>query len=189
MSERGRSERKTLALALYLLAALGALACVAMLFLIRDNVRRNASTGDYAGAGLGTAFLGIILLPVTLIALVLALWLSRWGPRAVEIGAVTPADPAAPTASASPPPASPSRHARPGLALALALAGLLPLAAVGVLLTSALRGAITDYHLRGADLLRLALQDVVVFSPLLALSGLCFWIAAVVARPGRGRKG
>src|SRR5262245_45090903 len=76
MMEKREAMLRWVGLALYGLAGLGVAMAVLTLLAVRDNLRRNTATGDTAGAGLAMAFLLIGLVPMILVALVLALWLA-----------------------------------------------------------------------------------------------------------------
>jgi hypothetical protein len=160
---------------MYSLAALGVVLGALLTFAIRGNIRRNAATGDFAGAGLGTAFLLVDVLPLALAALALALWLAP--PRRVRRG--SNAGGSGQPTEAAPSPRGWSAHAM--LLAGLLLAGVALVAIVGTMLADALRGAYRYYGLRGAGLIGLGVQDLIVFSPLLVLAGVLFWIARAVA--------
>jgi H+/Cl- antiporter ClcA len=156
---------------LYVLAAIGALMGVMTWFAIRENVRRNAATGDFAGASLGMAFLLMGLLPLTLAAVLLALWLAPpgWGRRRRgDLESSRKAD-----AATSPRP----RNFRVMLVPGLVVAGAALVGVTGVLLANALRGASQNHGLGGPGLVLVAIQDLFLFSPILLLAGVLFWIA------------
>lgn len=176
MKRKAGGARKSLAIVLYVGAAFGALLCLLDLASIGESLRRNASTGDFAGASLGTMFLLTMFLPSTLIAVLVALWLHPPGWMARPEGtAAVPAEGAALR----------GRDGRGLLTLGLGVAGVDVLAAVGIMLVNALQGGYRDYGLRGPALVQLAIQDLIWFSPLLVFSGLLFWFAARVANPRR----
>lgn len=168
-----------MAVACYVLAALGALVCLQDFVMIQRNLRRNAATGDFTGASLGVAFLLTVFLPLTLIALVAALWLHSpgWITRPIGKG-----DGAPPEGLGPPPPASTASTPRLLVAWALAITAVIVLAIVVALLASALGGAQRDYGLRGLALVALAFQDLILFSPLVVLSGVLFGLAVKIAR-------
>ena len=175
--------RKAVAIALYFVAAIGALSCLSDLLLILSSLRLNADTGDFAGAGLGFLFLVAGLLPLTLIALVVALWLDP--PRKVAgiLGAPGPNQDETTTTT------SPGHgRRRLILALGLVLAGAAALAAAGIMLANGLEGGRRNYGLRGAPLFGLAIQDLAMISPLIVLAGLLFSIAAAITRRVRRPK-
>ena len=182
---KARTGRRLVGTVLYVVAAFGVLFSLLVISAIDDNYRRNAASGDFAGAGLGIALLTIAIIPSTLIALILGLWLNppnRWfarsedgtGKGAVEVAA--PAGAAAPTGG----------RPRSILALMLVIIGVALLAYVVVLLAGGLQGFYKDYEIGGAGLVGLAIQDLITFSPLVGLAIVLFWIAAKVARPRPG---
>ncbi len=173
--------RRPLAISLYVLAGLGGLCGVLTVVAIRQNLDHNV-TGDVTGAALATSFLLIAILPLTLVALSLALWLAppwrsrrrRNDPGSVEARGerVQP----------------PARDPHPGLAAGLLVAAAVLVAAVGTMLTSALRATHQHYGTHGVELVRLGLQDLILFAPLLLLAAVLGSIGCAMLRRGRPRE-
>ena len=73
LERKARTGRWLVGTVLYVVAAFGVLFSLLVISAIDDNYRRNAASGDFAGAGLGIALLTIAIIPSTLIALILGL--------------------------------------------------------------------------------------------------------------------
>jgi hypothetical protein len=159
------------------------MSCLGALLLVRNNLHRNAATGDFTGAGLGIALIVTVLLPLTLIALLAALWV--YPPR--RVGSLVVYLRGASTDAAAPPVVGPVTRTILSVVLGIAAAASLTLA--GAMLASGLRGGYEYSGVRGIDLIRLAIQDLLCFSPLIALSAMLAWIAAVIVRPSRRSTG
>lgn len=179
MSMGLESARKPVAIVLYFFASLGGLLCAMALVVAKSNIERNAATGDHTGASLLLSFMLIGILPLTLVALILALWLvppsgKRWRRE-------TP-DSAHDTDATAPPLAS---EVRPWLAAGLLVAAAALVVVVGMMLASILRSAQLHYGQHGSDLARLALADLLMFSPILLLAGVLGGIGGTMLRRGR----
>ena len=157
----------------YVLAALGALLTVLTLPAIRANLRANASTGDFAGAGLATGFLIVIALPLTLAALVTALWLTRRRGRTEE---------SEPGTIGGPP------RGGSGVIVAATFTGLLTVGLTGFLLLQALLSAHRNYSTHGWALVGLAGADLLVLSPLLLVATTLLGVAWRLALRRRSRE-
>lgn len=67
---------RAVATVLYALAALGVLLCGSGVLTVIGSYQRNAATGDFAGASMGIWFLLLVMLPLTLVAAIPAIWLA-----------------------------------------------------------------------------------------------------------------
>jgi hypothetical protein len=158
--------RKFAAVLLYMFAAIGTLVSLALFAAILNGMHgANAAVGDLAGVAMTTTFLLLFPFPLTLIALLLAIWLApptRWF-RSAGHSEQKPADAAAPLPD------------RPYLVLTVVFAG----AGVGVLaaLVAMLRDIMRVPPDSGG-----AIALAVACSPAVTLAVILFALAARWAR-------
>lgn len=170
---QARVLRRLVGLLFYLVAGFGALLSVSTAIMVRDLSQRHAGMGDTTAADMALWFLLDELAPLTLLALIAAIWLAppaswfagshRHGTNAT---AVTP---------------GPGMDRRfPAALLALAAVGIL--AFVARQLTEAIVTGYRHYDPSAFALMALVIRDLLVMSPLLALAIALFLSARKLVR-------
>ena len=169
---QARVLRRLAGLLFYLVAGFGTVLSIVTAILVRDLHRRLAGGGDTAGADLALWFLLDELLPLTLLALIAAIWL-------------------APPATWFAQPQAANEPARAVTARAKALAAMLTVGAIGTLgfvarqLTDAIVAAHRHHDVRALALLAPVARDLLILSPLVALAVALFLSARKLLRPTR----
>lgn len=168
--------RKLLAIFLYSLAGLGGLLCVLALLAVWASIDRNAASGDLAGASLLISFILVALLPFALVALISAMWLA---PPRRDRGQGGRRESAQEPAAETRAPVSKPRSRLAAGALTAAAALVL---AVALGLANALGAAHRHNGTHGRELVRLALLDLLVLSPVLLLAVVLSLVGGAILR-------